>query len=56
MLLLFVFVVAVFVGARLGKRWLEKWKRDDIQKGIMVGLVITGFIYIREALVALSSA
>ena len=55
-LLLFAFVVAALIGARLGKRWLEKWKRDDIQKGIMVGLVITGFIYIREALMALSSA
>lgn len=55
-LLLLAFVVVALIGARLGKRWLEKWKRDDIQKGIMVGLVLTGFIYIREALMALSSA
>ena len=55
-LLLLGFVIAALLGAQIGRIWLEHWKSDDIQKGIMVGLVITGFIYIREALVALSSA
>ena len=44
------------LGAQIGRIWLEKWKSDDIQKGIMVGLVITGFLYVREALEALSVA
>jgi uncharacterized membrane protein YfcA len=48
------FVLSALVGAQLGKRWLERWKSDDIQRGIMVGLVITGVLYVREALEALS--
>ena len=54
--LLLGFVVAALLGAQIGRIWLEKWKSDDIQKGIMVGLVITGFLYVREALEALSVA
>jgi uncharacterized membrane protein YfcA len=54
--LLLGFVVAALLGAQIGRIWLEKWKNDDIQKGIMVGLVITGFLYVREALEALSVA
>lgn len=53
-LLLVGFVVAALVGAQIGRIWLEKWKSDDIQKGIMVGLVLSGILYVREALVALS--
>jgi len=52
--LLLSFVVAALIGAQLGRRWLEKWKSDDIQKGIMVGLVISGILYVREALIELS--
>lgn len=52
--LLFGFVIAALVGAQIGRIWLEKWKNDDIQKGIMVGLVISGVIYVREALQELS--
>ena len=29
---------------------------DDIQKGIMIGLVITGVLYVRETLQAFSAA
>ena len=54
--LLLGFVVAALLGAQIGRIWLEKWKSDDIQKGIMVGLVITGFLYVREAVEALSVA
>ena len=52
--LLFGFVFAALVGAQVGRIWLEKWKSDDIQKGIMVGLVISGVLYVREALQNLS--
>ena len=52
--LLLSFVVAALIGAQLGRLWLEKWKSDDIQKGIMVGLVISGILYVREALIELS--
>jgi len=48
-------VLAALLGAQIGRIWLEKWKSDDIQKGIMIGLVITGVLYIREALEALSA-
>lgn len=48
------FVLSALVGAQLGKRWLERWKSDDIQRGIVIGLVITGILYVREALEALS--
>jgi len=52
--LMLMFCLAALIGAQLGRRWLERWKSDDIQKGIMVGLVVTGVLYVREALVALS--
>lgn len=54
--LLVSFVISALIGAQIGRVWLEKWKSDDIQKGIMVGLVISGIIYVREALDALSTA
>jgi uncharacterized membrane protein YfcA len=50
------FVIAALIGAQIGRIWLEKWKRNDIQKGIMVGLVVTGVLYVREAIEALSAA
>jgi uncharacterized membrane protein YfcA len=55
-LLLALFVVSALLGAQLGRRWLEKWKRAAIQRGIMVGLVVSGVLYVREALEALSVA
>ena len=54
--LLIGFVLAALVGAQIGRRWLEKWKSDDIQRGIMVGLLISGVLYIREALQAMAAA
>ncbi len=53
-LLLLGFVIAALLGAQIGRIWLEHWKSDDIQKGIMIGLVFSGFLYVREALQALS--
>jgi uncharacterized membrane protein YfcA len=52
--LLVCFVCAALIGAKIGKRWLKKWKGDHIQRGIMVGLVLSGALYITEALRALS--
>ena len=54
--LLVGFVITALLGAQIGRIWLEKWKSDDIQKGIMINLVITGVLYVREALQALSAA
>jgi uncharacterized membrane protein YfcA len=54
--LLVGFIVSALIGAQIGRVWLEKWKSDDIQKGIMIGLVLSGILYVREALQALSSA
>ena len=51
--LLIGFVVAALVGAQIGRIWLEKWKNEHIQKGIMVGLVLSGALYVYEALGAL---
>lgn len=50
------FIGSALIGAQIGRIWLEKWKSDDIQKGIMVGLVLSGILYVREAAEALSSA
>lgn len=55
-LLLIGFVISALVGAQIGRVWLEKWKNDSIQKGIMIGLVLSGILYVREAMDALSSS
>jgi uncharacterized membrane protein YfcA len=54
-LLLVGFVLAALIGAQMGRRWLSMWETKNIQKGIVVGLVLSGILYIREALVALSA-
>jgi uncharacterized membrane protein YfcA len=50
------FVISALVGAQIGRRWLEKWENDSIQRGIMIGLVLSGVLYVREAMEALSSS
>ena len=55
-LLLIFFFIAGLVGPHIGRVWLEKWKNDSIQKGIMIGLVLSGILYVREAMDALSSS
>ncbi len=55
-LLLAGFVVSALIGAQIGRIWLEQWKNDSIQRGIMFGLVLSGVLYLREALDALSSS
>jgi uncharacterized membrane protein YfcA len=46
-------VLAAVFGVHLGKRWLKKWKSDTIRNGILVAIVASGVLYIREAAVAL---
>ena len=46
-------VLAAVLGVQLGKRWLKKWKSDAIRNGILVAIVASGAVYIREAAVAL---
>lgn len=44
---------SAILGVRLGKRWLEKWKSGTIQNGILVAIVTSGVLYIREAVIGL---
>ena len=46
-------VLAAILGVQLGKRWLKKWKSDTIRNGILVAIVASGVLYIREAAFAL---
>lgn len=46
-------VLAAVLGVQLGKRWLKKWKSDTIRNGILVAIVASGVLYIREAAVAM---
>ena len=46
-------VLAAVLGVQLGKRWLKKWKSDTIRNGILVAIVASGVLYIREAAGAL---
>ncbi len=55
-LLLIGFVISALVGAQIGRVCFENCKNDSIQKGIMIGLVLSGILYVREAMDALSSS
>ncbi|MDB9834763.1 sulfite exporter TauE/SafE family protein [Candidatus Poseidoniaceae archaeon] len=46
-------VLAAVLGVQLGKRWLKKWKSDTIRNGILIAIVASGLMYIREAALAL---
>ena len=46
-------VFSAILGVRLGKRLLEKWKSDTIRNGILVAIVTSGALYIREAVIGL---
>ena len=46
-------VFAAILGVQLGKRWLKKWKSERIRNGILVAIVASGLLYVREALIAL---
>ena len=45
-------VLAAILGVQLGKRWLKKWKSERIRIGILVAIVLSGLMYVHEALVA----
>lgn len=46
-------VFAAILGVQLGKKWLKKWKSERIRNGILVAIVASGLLYVREALIAL---
>tara|TARA_B100001093_G_scaffold514684_1_gene589289 strand:- start:1812 stop:2561 length:750 start_codon:yes stop_codon:yes gene_type:complete len=46
-------VLSAILGVQLGKRWLKKWKSNTIRNGILIAIVASGLLYIREALNAL---
>lgn len=45
-------VLAAILGVQLGKRWLKKWKSERIRIGILIAIVLSGLMYVHEALVA----
>ena len=52
-LLIVGLVLAAISGVQLGKRWLKSWKSNSIRNGILVAIVASGILYIREAMIAL---
>ena len=48
--LTFALVIAALIGVRVGKKWLESMKSESIRKGIMIGIIASGFFYLFEAL------
>ena len=44
-------VLAAILGVQLGKRWLKKWKSERIRIGILIAIVLSGVMYVHEALV-----
>jgi len=48
--LTFGLVIAALVGVRVGKKWLESMKSESIRKGIMIGIIASGFFYLFKAL------
>ena len=45
-----VLVISALLGARLGKVWLEDIDSILIRRGVMVGIILSGFLYVFEAL------
>tara|TARA_B100000459_G_scaffold136641_1_gene93341 strand:- start:1480 stop:2229 length:750 start_codon:yes stop_codon:yes gene_type:complete len=46
-------VIAAILGVQLGKIWLKRWKSKSIRHGILIAIVASGILYIREACIAL---
>ena len=42
-------VFAALIGVQVGKKWLESMKSDNIHKGIMIGIILSGIFYLVEA-------
>ena len=45
-----VLVISALLGARLGKVWLKDIDSILIRRGVMVGIILSGFLYVFEAL------
>ena len=45
-----ILVISAVLGARMGKKWLESLKSDLIHRGVMAGIMASGFYYIYEGL------
>jgi hypothetical protein len=37
------------MGVQLGKKWLLSWKDSCIRSGILVAIIVSGFMYVYEA-------
>ena len=42
-------VVSALIGVKTGKQWLQSMKSESIRKGIMIGIIASGFFYLFEA-------
>lgn len=48
-ILIIALVISAILGVQLGKRWLFSWKESWIRSGILVAIVVSGFMYMYEA-------
>tara|TARA_B110001452_G_C15237723_1_gene428547 strand:- start:2913 stop:3680 length:768 start_codon:yes stop_codon:yes gene_type:complete len=48
-ILIIALVLAAIMGVNLGKKWLLSWKDSWIRSGILVAIIVSGFMYIYEA-------
>ena len=48
-ILIIALVFAAIMGVQLGKKWLLSWKDSWIRSGILVAIIVSGFMYIYEA-------
>jgi uncharacterized membrane protein YfcA len=42
--------VSALIGVKTGKQWLQSMKSESIRKGIMIGIIASGFFYLFEAI------
>ena len=49
-----VLVISVLLGVNVGKRWLKSLKSEWIRRGVLGGIISSGFFYLYEAGVALN--
>lgn len=45
-----VLVASALIGVKVGKKWLQTMKSEAIRKGIMLGIIASGFFYLFEAI------
>tara|TARA_Y100001936_G_scaffold248083_1_gene295232 strand:- start:783 stop:1409 length:627 start_codon:yes stop_codon:yes gene_type:complete len=43
-----ILVLSAIIGVKVGKKWLKKLKSEFINRGVMVGIVVSGFFYIAK--------